>query len=199
MRIKKELLVTVFLALILLSLKITQESGSPVFDLQSLQHKENIVRSSFMVNVTHSPEYPIDRDRVAVTAILTDNISGVKNVVLSYYCHMVYGWTGMNRLMGKYEWAYIAWYVTTTTQNITMTQVDNRTYIAEILEYSYQTNVVYQVSVFGKNGELIASSDAREYYVVRSLATLIYSEVSGAITFVVYISVALVLFFRTRK
>lgn len=149
-------------------------------------------------NVTHSPKYPMDRDRVIITVTVTDNGSGIEKVILICYEHLVYGWYGQNWGWGKYEWSWLAWDVKTDKQTITMTRANNSVYKAELLELPYMTKVSYQVYAYDNAGN-VAVSDVQEYYVVRGGPSIIYTQVIEVLNWIVYLSVALILITKIRR
>jgi len=142
-------------------------------------------------NLTHSPKYPQERDKVSITVIVMDNGSGVKEVVLEYYSILTLGWYGQNWGWGNYEWKWWAWEIKMPLKKVTMTSMGNSIYKCEILELPYMSKVLYQVFAYDKAGNT-AISDIREYNVVRGMETIILQQVYTAVNWIIYLIVALV-------
>jgi len=150
-----------------------------------------------IINVSHSPKYPLNRDKVLITATVIDD-SEIKNVWLSYYSIINFAWYGQNWGWGEYEWEYFSFRQETRTQNVLMMAKGNNTYEAEIKELPYMTEVIYQVYAVDNNGNL-AVSDVHVYYVVRGGPSIIMEQVGGILSWAAYLSVALILVMRSRK
>jgi len=161
-------------------------------------HEESDNSAPLIINVSNSPKYPLNRDKVLITATVVDDDSGVKNVWLSYYSIINFAWYGQNWGWGEYEWEYFSFRQETRTQNVLMMAKGNNTYEAEIKELPYMTKVIYQVYAVDNNGNL-AVSDVHVYYVVRGGPSIIMEQVGGILSWAAYLSVALILVIRSRK
>jgi len=152
-----------------------------------------------IVNVTHSPQYPLDRDKVLITATVIDNNSGVKNVKLSYNSIIIFAWYGQHWGWGIYEWTLWGLSVRTYEQTLSMTRVGNTsTYAAELMELPYMTKVYYKISASDNAGN-IAVSDVHQYYVVRGTESIIYTEVNQILEWTGYFSVLLIITIKARR
>lgn len=150
------------------------------------------------INVTHSPQNPQDRDRVYITATLS-NGSGVEMVILSWTSFMIFGWYGTNWGWGQYEWLWgWEWAVWAVPQNTTMTLIGDDTYRAELLELPYRTKVLYQVFAFDNEGKLVVASNVNYYYVVRGWQYYLYTQFTESMTWIVFITVAYILISKVK-
>ena len=91
---------------------------------------------------THIPERPLPTDIVTVSVNVTDDLSGVERVILSYSND-----TG------------------TTWFNVTMSNVGGDTYEAEIPAFTLDTNVQYQIIAYDNVGWEAVRNNNTLYYV----------------------------------
>jgi len=152
-----------------------------------------------IVNVSHSPQYPLDRDKVLVIAtILGDNSTRAKIIFNST---IIFAWYGQHWGWGIYEWTLWELSVKTQEQILLMTREEGTNkYVVELMELPYMTKVSYKVSATNDAGTSI--SDVHHYYVVRGAASIIYTQLYQILEFIGYLSVILILTIKiggTRK
>ncbi|MEM2733952.1 MAG: hypothetical protein QXJ19_04230 [Candidatus Bathyarchaeia archaeon] len=147
-----------------------------------------------IMNVTHSPLYPQPNERVRIISKIEGEESKIKRVLLRYRERINFHWYGIHRYWGIYEWSWepLTWNVYTNWMEKEMKLIENGTYEAELLELPYYSTVWYQICVIDFANNIIVS-DVREYNVVRGDKTIIYDIVGDLITWLLYVSVALLL------